>query len=217
MLRGQERGARPWLHTAARMGLVWGLAVAWHAGATAQNLVELRQTGAKIAADHCAACHGQDGLGLTDRFPRLAGQNRQYLTKQLQDFASGRRVSSIMTDKAKLLDASNIAALAVHYEGLPNVPPPTSDALLAGVGRYLYERGNPFAGVPACLACHGTDGRGTAELPRLAGQHAAYLEAQLNRFATKDRQNDQSIMNLVSSRMGELERKAVAEYLGSMK
>ncbi len=84
-----------------------------------------------------------------------------------------------------------------------------------GVGQYIYERGNLYSGVAACMSCHGTHGRGAATLPRLAGQHPGYLERQLKQFHAGQRGND--AMSGFAGRMTELEIKAVSEYLGALK
>lgn len=173
--------------------------------------------GAKLAAESCAVCHGQQGGGATPDFPRLAGQNERYLVKQLRDFASGVRKSDTMKEKAGVLNEVAIQALAKYYQSQTPVVKTSDDPALAAVGAFIYERGNPYAGLPACLSCHGTAARGNAELPRLAGQHPRYIEVQLKQFSQRLRTNDSSIMGVVASRLTELETKAVAEYLGAMK
>lgn len=177
----------------------------------------LQAQGAALAEAHCATCHGAAGQSASPNFPRLAGQNERYLIKQLQDFATGVRTSSVMKDKATVLNETAILALARHYSRQPAGATPTDDAQLAAVGQFIYERGNLYSGLPACLACHGTQARGTADLPRLAGQHPRYLEEQLRQFAQRERRNDNAIMNVIASRISELERRAVTEYLGSLK
>jgi cytochrome c553 len=81
----------------------------------------------------------------------------------------------------------------------------------------VYERGNPYTGLPACVSCHGTGGRGNAELPRLAGQNPLYIERQLKKFVDRSRVDESAVMNVIASRMSEIEMKSVVEYLGAMK
>lgn len=184
--------------------------------AFAQEPAQMLAQGAALAQAHCATCHGQGGQSAAPNFPRLAGQNQNYLTKQLRDFASGVRTSSVMKDKAAVLNEAGIQALALHYSRQKAASTPSDDSLLAGVGQYIYERGNLYAGLPACLSCHGTQARGTAELPRLAGQHPRYLEQQLKAFSGHQRRNDGAVMNVIAARLSELERRAVSEYLASL-
>ena len=84
---------------------------------------------------------------------------------------------------------------------------------LAGMGKYIYLHGNKYSGVAACASCHGVDAKGTAQLPRLAGQHATYLETQLKQFHERERTNDNAVMHAIVSKMTPLEMAAVAEYL----
>jgi cytochrome c553 len=81
------------------------------------------------------------------------------------------------------------------------------------VGRYIFYTGNRFSGVPACASCHGKDGLGTANLPRLAGQYASYIETQLKLFSQRERTNDNAVMHSIVSKMSPLEIAAVAEYV----
>jgi cytochrome c553 len=46
-------------------------------------------------------------------------------------------------------------------------------------GKKIFQEGLPEANVPACSACHGMDGKGQNEIPRLAGQLYAYTVGQL--------------------------------------
>jgi cytochrome c553 len=92
-----------------------------------------------------------------------------------------------------------------------------ADADLAGVGKFVYFRGNPYSGVAACATCHGADGHGSATLPRLAGQHAQYTENQIKLFDKRERTNDNAVMHGIASKLSELEIKAVAAYLSGQK
>jgi cytochrome c553 len=90
--------------------------------------------------------------------------------------------------------------------------------MLASAGAFVYARGNPYSGLPACVSCHGTGARGNAELPRLAGQSPLYIERQLKNYINRTRANENAaVMTMVASRLTEMEMKAVVEYLGAMK
>jgi cbb3-type cytochrome c oxidase subunit III len=174
-------------------------------------------TGAQLAAKHCAACHGANGQGATTDFPSLAGQNEKYIAKQLRDFASGQRDSTVMDMKAAVLSECSIRAVSRFYQSQQPQVKPAKDPMLANAGAFVYERGNPYTGLPACVSCHGTGGRGNAELPRLAGQHPLYIERQLKKFVDRSRVDESAVMNVIASRMSEMEMKAVVEYLGALK
>lgn len=69
----------------------------------------------------CAACHGVDGNSQAPDFPRLAGQNEDYLLKALKDYKSGARKNAIMAPQAAnltLRDMQDLAAYFSHQQGL---------------------------------------------------------------------------------------------------
>lgn len=65
----------------------------------------------------CALCHGEDGGG-SAAIPRLAGQQRAYLGKQLDDFAAGRRRGVFDHGFLRCIPASRRQALAGYLSGL---------------------------------------------------------------------------------------------------
>ncbi|MFT6985204.1 MAG: cytochrome c553 [Psychromonas sp.] len=63
----------------------------------------------------------------------------------------------------------------------------------------------------ACTACHGADGNSPSNLyPKLAGQHASYLEKQLQQFKSGEREN--AIMLGMSAALSEQDIKDLAAY-----
>ncbi|MFN7780165.1 MAG: c-type cytochrome [Betaproteobacteria bacterium] len=171
----------------------------------------------KIANGGCVLCHGADGESSSEIFPKLAAQNANYLAKQLANFKSGARKSSTMQPMVKDLTEADFVSLGAFYATKPASAHDVSDADLMAVGRYLYAKGNRYSGVPACAACHGPDGGGTAALPRRAGPHALDSENQIKQFNKRERTNDNEVMHAVAAKMTELEVKAVAEYLAGKK
>ena len=178
---------------------------------------KLIDQGKAISSAQCAVCHGEQGQSVAPDFPRLAGQNANYIAKQLQDFASGKRVSQFMVDKVAKLNADQMYALGVYFQSLKPSQTPVVDTKLAQVGEFIYERGNPHTALPACVSCHGTGARGTNLLPRLAGQHPDYLVKQVKAFKTRERNNDNAVMHMVAERVSDLELQAVSAYLGGLK
>lgn len=173
--------------------------------------------GEQIVHERCFVCHGFDGESSTPAFPRLAGQHAAYVERQLTDYKSGRRKSDTMAPMVKDLVPADFAALGLYFESRPPVSHPVADPALASSGKALYAQGNAVSGVPPCAACHGADGAGTAALPRLAGQHAQYIERQLKAFGQRERTNDNAVMHAVASRLSEQEMKAVAAYVSGLR
>ncbi len=66
-------------------------------------------------AKTCAACHGPDGNSAAQDFPRLAGQNFDYLVKVLAEYKSGERKNAIMAPLAGALSQRDIEDLAAHF------------------------------------------------------------------------------------------------------
>lgn len=164
----------------------------------------------------CAECHGQDGNSSDAKIPRLAGLQVGYLSKQLRDFAGGLRRNEIMAPIAGALGSDGIQALANYFSVQVPVPVRSGDAALLDAGRQVFEEGNAENGVPACVGCHQANGAGNVRFPRVAGQHAAYLERQLQAFKHGRRANNR-LMVTVTQRMSDEEIRAVAAYVESLK
>jgi cytochrome c553 len=168
---------------------------------------------AKIVSGSCFLCHGENGESSSEIFPKLAGQHANYIAKQLENFKTGKRQSTAMADMSSRLTPDEMLALGQYFEAKKSSAESVKDPDLAGVGNYIFNSGNRFSGVPACASCHGKDGLGTANLPRLAGQYASYIETQLKLFNQRDRTNDNAVMHSIVSKMSPLEMAAVAEYI----
>ena len=170
----------------------------------------------EIVESRCALCHGREGVSSSPIYPRLAAQHPDYLFKQLQDFRDKRRKSDTMGDMVKDLKDEEFRGLVAWFSSRKPAFRQPSDTELADVGKYIFNKGNSFAGVPACASCHGPKGYGTQQLPRLAGQHPAYLESQLKDFGDRERTNDNAVMHSVASKLTALETHAVAVYIGGL-
>jgi cytochrome c553 len=200
-------GRRGWIAVLGAAALAWTGAVAAADEKRAEEIVQGK----------CFICHGADGESSSPVFPRLAGQNAAYVARQLADYKSGKRRSTTMQPMVEDLNQADFAALGAWYASRPTQGHAVEDGELAQVGRFVYLRGNPYAGVAACSTCHGPTGQGSDTLPRLAGQHAQYTENQLKQFNKRERTNDNAVMHAIASKLSELEVKAVASYLSGLK
>lgn len=171
----------------------------------------------EIVSGKCFICHGADGESSSPVFPRLAGQHSAYVARQLADYKSGRRKSTTMQPMVDDLGPADFKALGDYFASRPTHIHAVEDGELAGMGRFIFNRGNPYSGVAACASCHGPMGHGTEALPRLAGQHAQYTENQLKQFNKRERTNDNAVMHSIASKLTELEMKAVAAYISGLK
>ena len=171
----------------------------------------------------CQSCHGGAGTPSIDaRTPRIAGLDAAYLQRQLQLFATGQRRNLAMMQAARSLSADNREAVAAYFAGLPaGTPSPTavSRPVDTAAGRRLAERGRWAANIPPCASCHAADGLGVgATSPALAGQSAAYIEAQLVDWSSGARSGDPlGLMTGIARRLRPEDRKNVAAYYASLR
>lgn len=163
----------------------------------------------------CSSCHGPGGRSVSSTFPRLAGQQKDYLVAQLRAFRDHTRADphakTYMWGMAARLSDAVIDGIADYYSRQPAVPGAPDASADAAAGRKIFDEGIAAQGVPACKSCHGDHAEGNAVIPRLAGQHRAYIEAQLAAFASKARANE--IMHETSKSLTEAQIRDVAAFV----
>src|SRR3954469_13679947 len=203
-----------------RMNCVLGLAAALLAASAAYG----QEKAPGIAAQVCAACHGADGNSVAPANPKIAGQIPEYLQKQLLDFKAqdGKkpvRESAIMNGMVANLSDADVKALAAYYAGQAQKPGAAADKDLATLGQKLWRGGDSLHSIPACAGCHGPAGAGIpAQFPRLSGQFAEYVAAQLTAFREGKRTNDRNgVMRGVAAHMNDGQIRAVAEYVAGLR
>ena len=179
------------------------------------------QLQAKIA--YCKTCHGLSGQGYQGYLPmpRLAGQQPIYLENQLRAFIERRRTNPVMFDVAHVLSPTMVTALATHFKELNPGPLGGAPRELLATGKTIYEDGLPEANVPACAACHGMEGKGEGEIPRLAGQFYPYTLKVLTNW-TKERgqgptQDPSAVMKPTAHNLTASQIAAVAAYVSYLK
>ena len=183
---------------------------------TGTNAPELERA-RKIVSGSCFLCHGTEGDAGTEVFPKLAAQHPEYIAKQLANFKSGARKSSAMGGMVRDLGEPDFVALGLYFSRQQPTAHDVEDPATAAAGKSIYLGGNPATGVAACASCHGESAAGSAALPRLAGQHPGYLEAQLRQFHARERTNDNAVMQEVARKMTPREIRDVAEYLSTVR
>ena len=85
-------------------------------------------------------------------------------------------------------EARNILVMAQRRGRIVAGEPAASPQIAAGAK--IFAEGVPSPSTPACMGCHGDRAAGNGPIPRLAGQHPAYLARQLEAFASKARANE---------------------------
>ena len=199
---------------------VFALAMLVAAGyAHAETAVHAQPGDAKAGetkAAVCGACHGADGNSTLAMYPKLAGQNEAYTARQLALYKSGKRENPIMMPFASTLSEQDMHDIGAYYA---TRVPTVSEADEAYVARaqQLYRAGDSALGVPACMACHGPDGRGMsgAAYPQLSGQWADYVQAKFAEWRSgvtwSDDENAQ-IMPDITRRLSDADIAALASY-----
>src|SRR5215469_12852823 len=105
----------------------------------------------------CSSCHGSDGRSISPTFPRLAGQQKDYLVAQLQAFRDTTRADphaqTYMWGMAARLSDQNIDAIATYYASQTPVSGAPTDSPETTAGAKIYTEGIPSKNVPACMSC----------------------------------------------------------------
>lgn len=165
----------------------------------------------------CSSYHGLQGHSTSSLFPRLAGQQKDYIVTQLQAFRdhtrADRHAKTYMWGMAARLTDAQVASIADYYASQPPVDGEPDPSPQITTGAQIYAKGIPSEKVPACMNCHGKKGEGQGTTPRLAGQHPDYLARQLEWFASTARANQ--IMYESSRNLTPEQIEAVAAYLGN--
>ncbi len=189
-------------------------------GATAQPPAADR-TAPQIVRTSCYMCHSTQGSTPDLAFiPRLAAQNQTYMEGALKAFRDGSRSDPpamiYMWPIAQGLDDAQIQQAVAWFasQPAPAAFPPGSSA---SAGRDVFTQGVPSADIPACASCHGAKAEGAGIFPRLAGQNAQYLIAQMRYFRSGVRNdNGAAMMKPIVLHMTDRQMSDVAEYLSSL-
>ena len=181
--------------------------------AWAADEAALLQHGEDLVMGRCFLCHGATGDSSSPLYPKLAGQNVEYLLKQLRNFKRGERDSSDMRKVVADMDSKDMQAAALFFSRQEPTRGNSAYAEMRAQGERIFQQGDPARGLKPCRECHGERGAGSATLPRIAGQHTLYVETQLTLFEERKRTNDNAQMQDVAGRLTTDEIRAVAEYL----
>jgi cytochrome c553 len=71
-----------------------------------------------LANSVCAACHGRNGLSISETIPNLAGQRAAYIENQLRALRDGTRKSGVMNAIAAQIPEGELKPLAAHYAAM---------------------------------------------------------------------------------------------------
>ncbi len=187
-----------------------------------RDLANTSVPGKVLALQICSNCHGVDGNSESPNFPNLAGQTEHYVIEQLSSFRKHSRIDpagfEYMWGLSRHLTDEQIKALAAYYAGQKIRTPnrPTGRPELRDAGKAVFAGGVPEKNIPPCATCHGADGLGNEQFPRIAGQHADYLVKQLVVFQRTDERPEGAIMKVIAHDLTRDNIDSVASHLESM-
>lgn len=177
-----------------------------------------------VLARRCERCHGVEGFSSTPMIPNIAAMDKLSMWKQLDDFRSGKRKSSLMQPIAAALTLHQSADVAAYFAIVPNTPDPqdprsfpqpNSNVSSARIAIPLITLGDGRRGVPPCQACHGPVAY-VKGAPPLATQNGPYILNQLNAFSDWSRANDINLrMRSIASQLTPQEKQALSDYYGA--
>ena len=155
----------------------------------------------------CAACHGPEGKSADPAYPILAGQSSRYMYLELRDFQEGRRTNDQMTPMVAGMTRDEMRELADFFSR--QKPPPqtfAADPAKAALGKAKADE-------TLCTMCHLGGFAGQNEVPKVAGQHYAYIVKQLTDFKARTRTNDAGSMTSVANTLSAQDIENLANYL----
>ena len=184
-----------------------------------RNVSDPEVAGQTLALQVCSTCHGVTGESISPSFPKLAGQQHDYLLAQLGDFKGHDRSDSKGVQYMwgfTHITTKQVEELADYFSKQAPMRANYSDGTVLARGRAIFEGGIPDKGVVQCSACHGPGAEGNSAFPRLAGQHPAYVLEQIKVFQLTDARPRGAAMKQVTHELSDADAFAVAQYLGSL-
>lgn len=169
-----------------------------------------------INVRNCSWCHGTSAQGLPPA-PRLAGQQVQYLENQLRDFGHHRRGNrysrQYMWSVGENLSPQQVHDLSTYFSTLPARAANDGDKEDTALGKSIYQLGMPESNIVACVVCHGPNGEGVGEIPRLGGLGYTYLKRRLETWGEGIHTTARLPMASVASKLSPNQIDALASYL----
>ena len=181
----------------------------------------------------CATFHGDLGQGgKRCEYPRLAGQQIQYIAGQLKSFRERRRINIPMfpyTQERELAD-DDIKAISEYLASIKldtKMPQFKDDEdaltrllmadkvmIIPRVEGDIAHGGEVYQ--DQCAFCHGKKALGGGRYPMLAGQYTAYLKKQMTAYIKGERPHDEDEPGGVLKTLAEQELQDILAYLTSI-
>ena len=161
-------------------------------------------------AEACVACHGPNGNSTNPQYPILAGQSWRYIYIQLKDFKEGRRKDPVMSAMVADLTRDDMIELGNWFAAQKQAP----NGFKADAAK--VAAGSKKTNEVLCPMCHLGGFSGQNEIPRVAGQHYAYIVKQLNDFKARIRTNDAGSMTSVAGTLSNQDIDNLGHYIADL-
>ena len=120
-------------------------------------------------------------------------------------------MNRVLPSFVKFISIAVLACASIAWASEEKAPPADPNK-----GGTLYSNGDASRGITACVACHGNAGNSTiTQNPKLAAQHAAYLQKQLHEFKGPTRNN--AIMTVIAKALSDEDIRNLSAYLEQQK
>ncbi len=93
------------------------------------------EAGKAKAAAVCGACHGTNGVSVSETIPNLAGQRAGYLEAQLKALKEGTRKNPVMNAIAAQLSPEDITNVAAYFSALPGAEKSAKSAFFPSLAK----------------------------------------------------------------------------------
>lgn len=158
-------------------------------------------------AELCVLCHRPDN---THAAPLLDGLPVNYLLKQFEFYKSGKRFGPAMQTNLSPFSVEDWRDIAEFFSSRR----PTTAVTKSNADKQTTEIGSRMATSYGCGSCHGSEYRGTSDVPRLAAQLRNYLALHIGRL-----QRDRDLhppMSASGQPIPPADVEAMATYFGSL-
>jgi cytochrome c553 len=139
--------------------------------------------------------------------PKIGGQVAAYSVAAMTAYKQSNRPHGTMMANTYDLSAEKIENIAAYLATV------TKGSAKANANGGDAKNGEALAA--ACLACHNDDTNAGATNPRLAGQHANYMEKAMQEYQSGARKN--ALMQSMLQGLSADELKDIAAYFTSLK
>jgi len=189
-------------------------AIALALGVTALSSVQMTVQAANVEAgrdafETCRGCHtspAASNVYPTYYVPKVGGQVAAYTVAALNAYKTSNRPHRTMMANTYDLSERTIEDIAAYLATATGSKKANADGGNAKKGKKLAA---------SCMACHNDDTSEGATNPRLAGQHANYLEKAMQEYQSGDRKN--ALMQSMVQGLSEDDIKDIAAYFVAQK